>query len=181
MAKSTSLFPHFIRIFSAGVLWAGLSVLISVNVYARAAITPEVFPSMVAAMISPQSPLPHARLAQKLWSLGFLTAAKRELTIEEALQSRLLGMALPVRDVLGITSVSDLRSQWENEPIVLRENYQFWQSVVRDRPDYQAALVYTAGLAYQLSKMDEGESYIAQASRLDPNNAIANKLAALFR
>ncbi len=179
MAKSASLFPHFIRIFSAGILWTSLLLLVAVNVYAKTVLVPESFPFMIAVMSSPSSRDTHMSLAQKLWSLGFLIAAQRELAVSTALPSTGLNTETP-SNVLGITSLQDLQAQWKREPEVLTQAYQYWQSVVRDKPDYRAGLVYTAALAYQLSRTNEGKAYISRAQVLDPNNTNVQGLAPLF-
>lgn len=168
MAKSASLFPHFIRIFSAAVLWSMLLFVLSLNAYAKLTLVPEVFPSMIAAMSMPQTAAAHVVLAQKFWSLGFLTAGTRELAIAETFPTNVLG-------------ASTLKRAWEQEPKLLSENYYYWQSIVGEKPDYQAGLIYTAGLAYELGKTDEGKLYLGAAMRLDPNSYEGKNLLLLLR
>ncbi len=84
-------------------------------------------------------------------------------------------------DVLGVfSSYQEERNQRLLESKKAREDYHFWQGVVREKPDYRDAYITLAALAYQLSKPEEAKEYLVQATSLDPNSQIVEKLSSLL-
>lgn len=177
------VFPHFIRIFSAGALWGLLAFIFSLNIYSKATLSPSYWPGVITALQNPYSRDAHIALAQNLWQLGFLVAAKRELTIAQQLGGENVSKSPESREqgVLGtFTTPQDLLAEWEEEPTRVARDYEYWQGVVRSKPDYRDGLITLASLAYQLSKPEEAKTYLSQAMTLDPNNEAIGKLLSLF-
>lgn len=155
--------PHFTRGKNAGlisasissVLWAGLTALFSVNIFARINLTPNYWSKLEAALLQPFSTTSHRLLAEEFWQEGLQGTAKKEA-------------------VLG-ASTEDLLAQWEGASERLEQAYQFWQSVALTHPDYRDAYITLASLAYQLGKIEEAKKYLNQAITLDPNNKVLEK------
>ena len=101
----------------------------------------------------------HTMLAQALWEKRMIPRARQELVLADALQP----------SVLGASTTRDLLNQWDREPERLRRQYQFWQNIVTERPDYRDAYMMLASLAYELSRTSDARMYIRKALRLDPN------------
>lgn len=152
-------FPHVSRKFSAklfsysqnSLLWACLTVLFAINVFARINLTPSYWGKLEATLLQPFSAASHQRLAQEFWMQGLRDAAQKEA-------------------VLG-ASTEKLEELSEN----LEQKYNYWQSVVLTHPDYRDAYIILASLAYQLGKIEEAKKYLNQAIMLDPNNKALEK------
>jgi len=85
--------------------------------------------------------------------------ARQELVLADALQP----------SVLGASTTRDLLNQWDREPERLRRQYQFWQTIVTERPDYRDAYMMLASLTYQLSRTSDARLFVRKALQLDPN------------
>jgi len=177
------LFPHFPRIFSAGVvsvtgriiLWGLLVSLVLFNVWAKLSLADNSSESVLAAINNPQSIPFHMTLARRFWETGNLPAAQRELSLAQELVQSLSTQRS--RMVLGVTSepVDQLR-QWELELGKLKEEYQFWQNIVEEHPDFRDAYIALSAISYQLSHMGEAKLYGKKALSLDPNNVLSQSL-----
>lgn len=175
MIKAT-LFPHFIRIFSAGFLWLFLTLIISLNFYAKTLFSASFEPLTIEAMVHPSSARAHFALAQRFWSMGFLTRAKSELRVAQEL-SQIAGSG-----VLGIsTNPTTLLTEWESEPTRRQAAYQFWQRAVQEKSDYRDGYMQLASLAYELGRIDVAKQYVSKGEDLDPNNPTIEKLRTLLR
>ncbi len=162
-------FPRFSRKFTASliassissILWAGLTALFAVNVFARTYRAPSYWSKLEAALQEPFSTTRHRLLAQELWQEGLRNTAKKEA-------------------ILG-ASTEDLLNQWKNASETLAQAYQFWQSVALAHPDYRDAYITLASLAYQLGKTEETKRLLNQAIALDSNNKVAKKFEELIK
>lgn len=86
-----------------------------------------------------------------------------------------------VSNVLGVFSdYQEHIRQEQAEKEKVQDHYQFWQQVVKDKPDYRDAYITLASLGYQLSKPEEAKAYLTQAASLDPNSEVVEKLFLFF-
>lgn len=165
-------FPHIPRKITAGLfwytekamLWGLLSAFLMINLYARANLMPNYWPSLTATLAHPYSAAFHQNLAEVFWKEGLLEKAKKELMYDKS--------------VLG-TSTS-LLNEWENEPTKLAGNLAYWKDVVKSKPDYRDGYIAAASLAYQLGKTAEAKTYLNQALVLDPDNTEIQKLLGIL-
>lgn len=183
-----SLFPRFPRIFTATILpfvakttlWSVFTALAIINVYARVNLIPSYWTTLLTSLRFPVSPPAHQALAEAYWQQGYVTQAKKELLYAQDVINSTRGVN--GQTVLGTsTAPNDLLTQWEQEPEKLRRQYQFWQTVVREKPDYRDGYIMLASLAYQLRKLDEARSSLARAQALDSNSSTVQELTKIFK
>lgn len=187
MFSTGFLFPRFPRIFTATILpvvakmilWSSFTALIVINVYARVNLTPSYWTALLTSLRFPVSPKAHQALAEAYWQQSYVTQAKKELLYAQDVINSTRGTN--GQTVLGAsTAPRDLLNQWEQEPERLRRQYQFWQTVVKEKPDYRDAYVTLASLAYQLGKLNEARAGLAKAHSLDPNSPTIQELTTFF-
>lgn len=131
-------------------------------------------------LLSPKSPEPHIVLAQAYWQNHLFGDARRELALADELYS--LSTSQNSGNTLGVTTLpSSLLARWEREPQGLRIQYEFWQSVVAQRPDYRDAYLTLAAIAYELSQLEKAREYLREAMRLDPNALLGNTLVSQLK
>ena len=171
----TGLFPHISRKISAALLWLVLLALLSLNLVKWPQIALNQHPFVLLALLKPGTLETHLSLAEEYWQQRLWPPAKRELLLAEEIwqTSRLLTSG----KVLGATTVSprELLRQWQSEPERLRAEYQFWQTVSREKTDYRDAYLQLGSLAYQLSLTSEAQQAWEAVLRLDPNNPLAKR------
>ena len=51
----------------------------------------------------------------------------------------------------------------------IRQEYEFWISVIKDHPDYRDAYIQASMWSYQLGFLQEAKEYLEKAKLLDPN------------
>ena len=68
----------------------------------------------------------------------------------------------------------------EIEKETIKNQYLFWQNVVKEKPDYRDGYIQLASLAYQLSNFNVAKRYLTQANNLDPNSPVVEKLTQVF-
>lgn len=182
------LFPRFPRIFTATILpfvakttlWTALSALAIINIYARINLTPSYWTALLTSLRFPVSAPAHQALAEAYWQQGYVTQAKQELLYALDVINTMHGAN--GQTVLGAsTAPSQLLTQWEQEPERLRKQYQFWQTVVKEKPDYRDGYVTLASLAYQRGTLNEARAALALAFTLDPNSPTIQALTTLLK
>ncbi|MBI2404926.1 hypothetical protein HYV22_01960 [Candidatus Gottesmanbacteria bacterium] len=176
--------PHFPRIFTAspvifvskGILWSFLILLLSLNILARGSVD-SYWSKHLQVLMNPTSPIAHLTLAQEHWQIGDWQKAKNELLITQELSQ----YQQPNSDVLGLTiSPLDLLREWAQEPARLAKELQFWQTIMKEKPDYRDAYLQASVLSFKLNKLDDARGYLDQATSLDPNFPIASHLSQLL-
>lgn len=176
-------FPHFPRKFSARLvplfgstsLWAAATAFLIFNVYTRVTLSPPYWNTITAVLERPSLQAPHLALARNYWSLGYQARARQELLFAQTLPSpRETGTSSLI---LGATtSPSNLLQELEGKWGHLEREYRFWQSVVKDKPDYRDAYLALSALAYQLSRRQEARAYLTHVLSIDPNDHRAQQL-----
>lgn len=152
-----------------------LTGLLLINLYAKANFSPSYWDKLLQGLARPWSLEAHVDLAQAFWQAGAGQAAKTELVFASSLKS----LASSGFSVLGTSSADPeiLLKDWQNLPSVLRSRYRFWQNVAVEKPNYRDAYLTLAALAYQQSRFREAEFNLNQALAIDPNSALAERLA----
>lgn len=174
-------FPHFTRIKTArlvlyggnSLLWAGLTLLFLLNVYAKINLAPAYEKQLQLALRRPFSRLTHEALAHGFWQQGFVSVAQTELR---------LAQSLPRENnisVLGISTEDELTT-WASEPEKAKAAYGFWKSVVATRLDYRDAYLALAAAAYQLGYLDEAKMAAQKALALSPSTGDITRLVELL-
>lgn len=188
MISTRFLFPRFPRIFTATILpfvakttlWSAFTALAIINVYARINLTPSYWAALLTSLRFPVSPKAHQALAEAYWQQGYVTQAKQELLYAQDVINSTRGTT--DQTVLGVsTAPSDLLTQWEQEPERLRRQYQFWQNVVKEKPDYRDAYIMLASIAYQVGTLNDAQASLARAQALDPNSPSIQALTTLLK
>lgn len=188
MITNAFRFPRFPRIFTATILpfvakttlWSTFTALVLVNIYARVNLVPSYWTAIMTSLRFPTSATAHQALAQVYWQQGFGTQAKQELLYAQDVINTAHGAN--GQTVLGAsTEPRELLNQWEQEPERLKRQYQFWQTVVREKPDYRDAYIQLAAITYQLSKPDEARSWLSRAATLNPTSPTIDKLTPLLK
>ncbi len=173
-----SVFPHFSRIFSA-TLWLSLIALLSINIATRFGQT-SYWKEHVDLLANPNSLDNHLALAQTYWQSGDWPKAQTELMIAQTLYQG-ANLETQTTKILGTsTSPLDLLHQWEMEPARLAKELQFWQTIIKEKPDYRDAYLQASALSYQLNRPEDAKKYLDQAAALDPNFPIASHLTQLL-
>jgi len=175
-------FPQYPRFFTARVTpWLGLMALVALNVWARFFLPWPFLPLRLSVLRTPFTSSPHLEYAVSLWQAGLLSPATRELLLTHEL-GNFSAKASVGTEVLGAaTSALDLLAQWETEPQRLAARYEYWQSVVREKPDYVDGYTMAAALAYQLGKPAEAITLLTQVLLRDPTNETALALLGALR
>ncbi len=156
-----------------------LAVFLLVNAYTRFTMQ-SVWKQHLGILSHPTSFDAHLALAHDLWQKGDWTQTKNELLIAQTLSPSSL-LPEETKKVLGATaSPVDLLREWEEEPKRLEKEFQFWQTVVAQKPDYRDGFIQLAAISYQLGKVDGAKQYLATAQTLDPNSPAVQQLLALF-
>lgn len=178
-------FPHFSRFISATAfpifrefsLWSILTALIAYNITTALSSAPAGFqPLFVAVMQPAASSTAHINLAQWYKQNGIVNKAKYELLLanEHWAPGKAGTLNAPV---LGAeASPADMLSAWENEPARLEKDYQYWQTVIKEKSDYRDAYITLASLAYQLGYTTDAKRYRDQVVAIDPGLPIAKQL-----
>lgn len=145
-------------------LWGALVVLFWVNVviFKQA---PQTLSSVVLpAVTNPFSITAHTNIAISLWNKGFQKTAKNELLLAQDLYRH------SDASVLGTTTdPSSLLTQWDGKPIEIQHAYEYWKSVIAQKPDYRDGLIMTALYAHATGNTDEAMIALGRAKQLDPN------------
>lgn len=173
-------FPHFPRFISAPAIsvlrnfsfWSILTALITFNA-STAFFRPFVAfqPLLVAVLQKPTSGDAHINLAQWYKQTGLFDKAKNELVLASDGPS-VLGAQYDPKDLL---------TAWEKEPARLEKDYQYWQTVIKEKPDYRDAYVTLTALAYQLGYKTDVKNYVEKIREIDPGLAISKQLSALVK
>ncbi|MEK7119727.1 MAG: hypothetical protein AAB889_04380 [Patescibacteria group bacterium] len=171
--------PHISRFISATLLfalrefslWSILTVLIVYNIYAALSSPPAGFqPLLVAVMQPTTSSDAHINLAHWYRQNGVFDKAKNELVLASDGPSVLGAQASPM----------DILTAWENEPVRLKKDYRYWQTVIKEKPDYRDAYLALAALAYQLGYKTDTKQYVEKIRAIDPGLAIGYQLSRLL-
>ncbi len=173
-----SVFPHFSRIFSA-TLWLSLIALLSINITTRFGQT-SYWKEHVDLLINPNSLDNHLALAQTYWQHGDWPKTQTELLIAQTLYQSSPPEAQQSKVLGANSSPLDLLHQWAEEPARLTKELQFWQTVMKEKPDYRDAYLQASALSYQLNRLEDARQYLDQATALDPNFPIASHLTQLL-
>jgi len=171
------VFPHISRVFSAltFVLWVLLLMAFIFNIQGviqKPSLLSEFFASSLSHPFSAKT---HVSTAINLWNSGFHQTAKHEILLAQDL------FRTQEQSVLGIaTSPSVLLAQWELQPQKLKDDYKYWVSVVKEKPDYRDGYIMAGFCAYQLNKQEEALGFLLKAHEIDPNyqplNTILEKI-----
>lgn len=170
--KKTTKSPHNSRLFSAlfsgaffSFRWSFLFLVFWINAGAFLGIVSSPWWKQRLVILSdPTSPLAHIQLAQMYWQAGQKTTAEHELDL--ARDIRVLDSH---NNVLGLSvSNPETTFDWQKEPEQLLHAYTYWQTVIRERPDYRDAYIQLAYLAYLLRYDKESDQYIEQIANVDP-------------
>lgn len=73
----------------------------------------------------------------------------------------------------------EMLTAWKNEPARLENSYRYWQTVIKEKPDYRDAYLALAALAYQLGYKTDAKQYVEKIREIDPNLAMSYQLSAL--
>jgi tetratricopeptide (TPR) repeat protein len=79
---------------------------------------------------------------------------------------RIQTAVFPSSNVLGI---SDKERTNSVKMDTLKQEYEYWKSIIRNHPDYRDAYIQASIYAYQLGSINEARAYITKAKSLDPN------------
>ncbi len=180
-------FPQYPRIFSALlsnkrvsnlgrlILWLCLALLIAINVRVRSSSVDPFMAKRMGVLREPYAREPHVEYAATLFQKGLLYLARRELLLAEEGLSRV--ESLTDQPVLGASAPPfELLTQWEREPLQIAKAYEYWESVVREKPTYVPGYVRAGAAAYQLGKLSEARQYLTQAVQLGSDDALALSL-----
>lgn len=180
-------FPHFSRfipatafsVFREFSLWSILTALITYNITTALSSPPAGFqPLFVAVMQQSAGSDAHINLAQWYKQNGIVSKAKYELLLanERWVPGKAGTLNAPV---LGAqASPADMLTAWENEPARLEKDYRYWQSIIKEKPDYRDAYVSLATIAYQLGYKTDAKQYVEKIREIDPGLAINKQLSA---
>ncbi len=176
MAQAKSTFPQISRLFSASfftgvffwaeriTLWALLIALFYMNISWMLHKSNPTQSITLPSLTHPFSAEIHKQTAINLWDQGYHAIAKNELLLAQDLYNENSG------NVLGAsTDPSTLLSQWESQPQELTQAYEFWKSVIAQKPDYRDGYIMTAMNAYNLGKREEAKTLLQHAYAMDPN------------
>lgn len=180
--------PHISRFISASAipvlrdfsLWSILTGLIAFNAYTALSRSFIAFqPLLIAVMRNPSSIDSHINVAHWYRQNGLLNKAKHELLLAaENWTPRDAGK--PSASVLGDqASPMEMLTAWKNEPARLESSYRYWQTVIKEKPDYRDAYLALAALAYQLGYTTDAKQYVEKIREIDPNLAMSYQLSAL--
>lgn len=166
--------PHNSRIIPAGVasfigkaiLWTMLVSLIITNILTVQTYPPPPEYTNINALTRAQSADTHMQFAEVYWQNRQREDALREITIAKQLSQQ---QSREPENVLGATTPYDIIAMWEREPISLRAQFNFWQTVIAEHPDYRDAYVTLAALATRLNQGEDARYYQQKAETLDPN------------
>lgn len=75
----------------------------------------------------------------------------------------------PNTDTKNILGTTDTKSDSNMQTTEIRQQFDYWKSIIRDHPDYRDAYVQAAMHAYQLGLFAESRAYIEKAKTIDPN------------
>jgi len=131
-------------------------------------------------LINPNSLDNHLALAQTYWQRGDWPKTQTELLIAQTLFQSSLPEAQQSKILGTSASPLDLLHQWAEEPVRLSKELEFWQNVVKEKPDYRDAYLQASALSYQLNKPEDAKKYLDQAAALDPNASVVSHLAQLL-
>lgn len=168
-------FPHISRFFSARStvlgeklgLWTVLAILLTINMLGRSP-TALLSKNTLAVLLAPKSSQARVQLAMDYWDDKNLETAQRELLLANDLLRLQTKKTESSPRVLGAaTSPLDLLTKWQQEPIQLKKEYQFWKAVLVEKPDYRDAQLMAGILAWQLGYMKEAEAYVATLRNID--------------
>lgn len=177
--------PQFQRIFSAKIFkmtlkaisWGLLIAFISFNVIFPKSDNPEVSGKIRAILLKPLSSSNHLALATILQKIGFQAAAKNEL----GLSLDLWNQNKSSENVLGAsTDPNDIKLAWEANNQNLTKNYDYWKSIVLEKPEYRDGLIMLGVYAYQISRESEAKNAWKQAIAIDPNYELSGVLLRLI-
>ena len=101
----------------------------------------------------------HLRLANVYITMGDFLTARQEMHLAQTLKDQ--------TRVLGITSdFTNIKDKLEGKEAIKRR--EFWQSVVKEHPNYRDGWVQLLYLAYNSGYLLEAKSYLEKISALDP-------------
>ena len=176
-------FPHISRLFSAKLLfsignsglWLILLSLISFNAFLRFTKPLAYSDNLIAVFHHPLSWDSHVALARALWTHDQKDQGIQELQLAEEF--------FPPEDtsnnkqVLGAqTPPIDLLSSWQNEPMRDQKQETYWQTILKNHPDYRDAYIQLAALTYREGNLIQTHANLVKAQILDPNNSTIARL-----
>jgi tetratricopeptide (TPR) repeat protein len=184
--RTKAKLPHNSRFFSAKIfywsmslmLWAAIITGIGLNWSARYRTWASDDSLVNQALLHPDAYEPHVELAKIYWLIGVKSRARQEIEIAQSLfASRVFPPAAGSKRVLGVTT-SPMESfhSWQSEPQNLQAQLAYWQSVVKDKPDYLDAYLTIAAVSYRLGDMQNAKDALEKSLALDPNNSHAQLL-----
>ncbi len=168
-------FPQNSRFFSAKTmlvvekvgLWSVLAIFVTINVLGPNS-RPSLSKNTLAVLLSPRSSETHIQLAIDLWNNKNLDAARRELFLANERMRVQTNNIEASPQVLGITtSPLSLLAQWQEEPVRLENDYQFWKRIAAEKQDYRDAHLMAGLLAWQLGYIKEASIYAATLKNID--------------
>lgn len=127
---------------------------------------PSYWNDLIVVLNFPQDGESHLALAKSYWNERMILPARRELLLADAFGP----------SVLGASTARSLLHEWETEPERLIQDYQFWLTVVKEKPDYRDGYIALSSIAYQLSRTYEARFYIRRALQIDPNYQMAKEM-----
>jgi hypothetical protein len=170
--RLASIFNLTLRI----LLWTGLCVFLAVNIVSLTKYPRAESSALLSSLVHPFSVESHLKAAKTLRDLGFIAQAKRELVIARELQKT------DTETVLGTsTDLKELLARLEQEPAMIKNYYEYWKSVTREKPEYRDGFMMAGLYAYRLGYKNEATGLLDQAVLLDANYAPLNTLLDIIK
>lgn len=188
MMRRQVQFPQISRFFSARTavmaeklgLWGLLALLLTINLLNRGLVT-SMSKNLRSVLMTPASSRAHIRLAMEYWDHAYFDVARRELLLANEYLRIPETQPKDSSQVLGATtSPLDILTQWQNEPVRLKNEYSFWKNVTIEKPDYKDAYLFTTIFAYQLGQPDEAKENLSVYTKLGGDSAELDGLMGLL-
>lgn len=118
-----------------------------------------------AVLIDPFNPQPHLSLGEYYLTQGYLQQTRHELTLATQ---------------LGSPTAGNLYIDIHRKKEQLQQQASFWESQLKDKPDFRDGYIKLAAIYYQLRDLEKAKQNLEKARQIDPNYEPTQKLEELL-